>query len=157
MLFPAAHMVNDTYGIMQVRPHLPVAFTVCKYWRWNACNYLLLLLLLLIILCMYCRMTNFVWDGCMLFPAQHMVHDTYGIMQVRPCFPVASKVMGISMVGGSGGGQCWGCPTASSQHPVTYYVVLCSFIDVVTFVTVTILKGCMCSTNATLNDLVFAG
>ncbi len=102
-------------------------------------------------------MTNFVWDGCMLFPAQHMVHDTYGIMQVRPCFPVASKVMGISMVGGSGGGQCWGCPTASSQHPVTYYVVLCSFIDVVTFVTVTILKGCMCSTNATLNDLVFAG
>jgi len=65
MLFPAVHMVNDTYGIMQVRPHLPVAFRVCMYWR----------------------MINFVWGGCMLFPAAHMVNDTYGIMQVRPLFP----------------------------------------------------------------------
>ncbi len=34
--------------------------------------------------------TSFVWGGCMLFPAAHMVNDTYGIMQVRPCFLVAS-------------------------------------------------------------------
>ncbi len=50
------HMVNDTYGITQVRLHLPVAFRVCMYWR----------------------MTNFVRGGCMLFPAAHMVNDTYG-------------------------------------------------------------------------------
>ena len=28
----------------------------------------------------------------MLFPADHMVNDTYGIMQVRPCFPIASGI-----------------------------------------------------------------
>ncbi len=26
--------------------------------------------------------TSFVWGGCMLFPLQAMVHDSYGIMQV---------------------------------------------------------------------------
>ena len=40
-------MVNDTYGIVQVRPHLPVAFTVCKYWRWNACNYFIIAIIVI--------------------------------------------------------------------------------------------------------------